>query len=127
MMIQDQDGPMQFEFQVTLKKVAHKASRTEAPGADPRPHSLVRTLVQAHRIEALLQEGRIRDHAGAARFLGVSRPRVAQIVGFLRLAPAIQEAILNASPERLGSLTARQMRRIAAVPDWAEQAALFNL
>lgn len=127
MMTGEQDGPMQFEFQLTLKKVAHKAPKSDAPVPDLRLHSLVRTLVQAHRIEALLREGRIRDHAEAARFLGVSRPRVAQIVGFLRLAPVIQEAILNASPECLGSLTARQMRRIAAVPDWAEQTALFNL
>ncbi len=126
-MLKEQDGPLQFEFQLTLKKVVRKAPRTGEPVSDPRPHSLVRTLVQAHRIEVLLQEGKIRDHAAAARFLGVSRPRVAQIVGFLRLAPAIQEALLNASPERLGSLTARQMRRIAAVPDWAEQTALFNL
>lgn len=74
----------------------------------------------------MMREGRIKDLSEASRSLGVSRPRIAQIVGLLLLAPRVQEAILEASPERLASLTVKQVRLIAATPDWGKQAALWE-
>ncbi|GEM_PF-1206816 len=127
-MLQEQDLPrLEFEFQVTLKRV-HRRNKTELVPAEPdtRPHPLVRLLVQAHRLESMMREGMFKDHAGAAQYLGVSRPRVAQIVGLLLLAPHVQEAILAASPERLASLSIKRVRRIAATPDWVKQAVLWE-
>ena len=125
-MLQEQDAPrLEFEFQVTLKRV-HRRHKAESDLSVPeQAHPLVRTLVLAHRIEAMIREGRIKDHAEASRSLGVSRPRIAQIAGLLLLAPRVQEAILDSSPERLAFLTVRQVRRIAAIPDWGKQAALW--
>lgn len=121
MTLEANDVPkLEFEFQVTLKKVVRRARK--APESEARPHPAVRTLVLAHRIEDMIRSGEAKTHADAARILGLSRARIAQITVLLLLSPAIQEAILNATPERLATLTVRQLNAIAADPDWEAQA-----
>ena len=112
---------LEFEFQVTLKKVVRRAKKAPEPPA--QAHPAVRTLIMAHRIEDMIRNGEAKTHADAARILGLSRARIAQITALLLLSPTIQEAVLNAPPERLASLTVRQLSAIAAEPDWGAQAA----
>ncbi len=124
MTLEANDVPkLEFEFQVTLKKVARRARK--APESAARTHPAVRTLVMAHRIEAMIREGGARTYADAARALGLSRARIAQITALLLLSPAIQEAVLNAPPGRLVSLTVRRLSGIAAEPNWEAQGALW--
>ncbi len=125
-MSKKEEGPkLEFEFHVTLKKVRHRRRDTQvlAPNA---PHPIVRTLALAHRIEAMIREGKARNYADAAGSLGVTRARVGQVTGLLLLSPAVQEAILAAAPERLASLSERKLCALAATPDWAEQTAIWS-
>lgn len=120
-----QDVPgLEFEFQVTLKKV-RRTVEVVPPETDPRPPVLTRALVLAHRIEAMVRGGKAKCYADAARILGVSGARVTQVHTLLFLSPVIQEEILDVSSERLATLSERQVRLIAATPDWGRQAALW--
>ena len=70
----------------------------------------------------MIAAGEMKDYAEAARVLGCTRPRVAQITSLLLLAPPIQEAIV-ALPMTTGrhAVTERQLRPIVAEPDWKKQ------
>lgn len=59
-------------------------------------------------------------------YWGVSGARVTQLHTLRFLSPALQEEILGSSPERLVTLSERQLRAIASVPDWGKQAALWS-
>lgn len=95
------------------------------PGRVPR---VARLLALAHRYAALVESGEVRDYADIARLAGVSRARVTQIVNLLQLAPDIQEAILDL-PRTLGGadpIHEREVRPIAAVPEWRQQRAIWR-
>ena len=89
---------------------------------------VARTLVLAHRIDAMIRAGELRDLADAARALGLSRARVTQLSALLLLAPEIQEAILDLPLVRNGRdpISERALRRIVAEPDWNRQLELWN-
>ena len=89
--------------------------RQEAPQPEPVAEtvrlpegyasSTARYLAMAHRMEALLRDGRLRDYDHAAAWLGVSKTRANTISRMIHLAPDIQERILmgdtGASEHRL--------------------------
>jgi len=93
---------------------------TTAP--EPRLPRVVGLLALAHEIERQIRAGTIRDHADAARRLGWTRARVAQVARLTLLAPSIQVAVL-ALPPGTGRdpITERQLRPIAAEPSWEKQ------
>ncbi len=124
-MSKEEAPKLQFEFQLTLKKVKRRRGESEVPALAPPCHPVVRTLVLAHRIQGMIRDGQVRNLADAARWLGVTRSRVGQVASLLMLSPAIQEAVLVAAPERLDALTERRLCDIAAAPDWADQAGLW--
>ena len=80
-------------------------------------------LALAYKIDGMVQRGELRDLADAARALGFTRARVTQVVSLLLLAPEIQEAILDLPLVAHGRdpVTERQLRLIAAEPDWNKQ------
>ena len=99
--------------------------RDEAPKVDleatpPPPTRAARMLALAHHVERLIDRGKLKDYAEAARMLGVSRARIAQVLNLLVLSPEIQEEIL------LGALdvSERGLRETLTKPVWAEQAAV---
>ena len=62
----------------------------------------------------MLDSGEVASQADLARREGLSRPRVTQILNLLKLAPEIQQAILElpvGTPERL--VTERKLRDVA--------------
>ncbi len=89
-----------------------------------RPHRNVgrtaRMLALAYKVERDVEAGRLKDYAEAARRLGITRGRVAHVLGLLNLAAPIQETILA------GLLTTneRWLRRVLREPDWQAQAVL---
>ena len=85
-------------------------------------------MALALRLEALLADGGIGDHAEVARLGQVSRARVCQIMNLSLLAPDIQTELLFLPPERAGrgNLTERDLRPIAAEPDWSEQRRMWR-
>ena len=85
-------------------------------------------MALAIRFESLMRTGEVDSYADLARLTGVSRPRITQIMGLLRLAPDIQEALLFL-PETSGrreSVQERDVRRIAAEVDWAKQRRMWG-
>jgi hypothetical protein len=93
-----------------------------------RPPRVTCLLALAHRFEALVRSGEVKDYADLARIGHVSRARVSQILKLLMLAPSIQEYILWMPPRRAGKegMTERDLRKIVGEPRWDRQRSLFD-
>ena len=72
--------------------------------------------------------GELADYVEAARQLNLTRARVTQITNLLLLAPQIQEAIIDLPLVTNGRdpITERQLRPIAAEPDWNKQLSMWR-
>ena len=107
-----------------------------APKPAPRPNvaptgrvpRVARLLALAHRIDAMVATGELRDLAHAAAMCGVTRPRMTQIASLTLLAPAIQLQILDLPPVAKGRdpITERNLRPITAEPRWEEQIRMWQ-
>ncbi|MBE3096589.1 MAG: hypothetical protein IMZ44_05605 [Planctomycetes bacterium] len=95
------------------------------PGRVPR---LARLMALAIHFDGLIRKGAVRDYADLARLGHVTRARVTQIMNLLNLAPDIQEAILflPRTPSGRDPVSERQVRPIAAQPDWCKQRKLWQ-
>ena len=111
--------------QKSLQSGAAPAVPAIEPGRVPR---LSRLMALAIRFEKLVRDGAVRDYADLARLGNVSRARLTQIMNLLNLAPDIQEAILFLPRTDRGfdPISERQVRRIAAEPDWRRQRRLWR-
>lgn len=113
-------------FQATRrgkKKVVVGAKPTSAAAPLGNLTRVTRLMALAIRFEQLIRDGEVRDLADIARLGHVTRARVTQIMNLLHLAPDIQEAILFLPRVEEGRdpLTERDLRPIAALPDWRKQ------
>jgi len=87
----------------------------------------VELLRKAIEWQALLESGRVRNQAEIARREGITRARVTQLMGLLRLAPEIQRHILSLPDMvRQPAITERALRPIAQMEDLAHQKAKFQ-
>lgn len=100
--------------------------KAETPRVGPRRADaaarVARRLALAHHVEDLIERGLLRDHAHAAAVMGVSRPRMSQLVALLALSPALQERVLTGEL----ACSEREVRRIAAEHLWDRQARLAD-
>lgn len=101
------------------------APAATTPGRTPR---VTRLMALAIRFEHLIRDGEVKDLAEIARLGQVTRARVTQIMNLLHLAPDIQEAILALPRVETGRdpITERELRPIAAIPDWRKQRAAWR-
>jgi predicted XRE-type DNA-binding protein len=74
-------------------------------------------LALAHFIERQVETGAMAEYAEAARLLGITRSRVAQVMNLLNLSPSIQASILSGKIET----SERQLRSLLRSVDWKEQ------
>ncbi len=97
----------------------------EPVGRVPR---VARLLALAHKIDAMVRAGELRDLAHAAEVMGLTRARVTQIANLTLLAPEIQGAILAAPliVEGRDPISERQLRPLAAEPVWDRQVAMWR-
>lgn len=111
------------QFRQTRRTPAVDGDHTEASVCLGRIPRVTRLLALAHRFEALIQSGKVRDYADLARLGHVTRARVTQIMNLLNLAPDLQEQILVSPDVCRGKdrLTERQLRQVVALPDWKQQ------
>lgn len=103
---------------------ADVAPEPPPPKPEPvrRPAKVARLLALAHHIEAAIAAGTYRDRADAARQLGVSRPRISQIMDLALLAPDLQEAILfMEAVDGVEPLWERRLRGIVGDGEWEGQ------
>jgi hypothetical protein len=110
-------------------RVMHAGERATPPevpaGRVPR---ISRLMALALRFDDLVRSGEVADFADIAELGQVTRARVSQIVNLLNLAPDIQEAILflpRVAGER-EAVSERDVRVVAAQPDWRRQRALWS-
>lgn len=101
------------------------AAPVAAPGRLPR---IARLLALAHRFDALVRSGAVRDYAELARLGRVSRARISQIMSLLSLAPDLQEEILFLSRVERGRDPVQMHHLLAIVRalDWAKQRAAWT-
>lgn len=89
---------------------------------------VARVLALAHHWQFLIGSGVVRDQADLARLVGVSRARVTQVMDLLRLAPDIQEAVLDLPRVERGRdpIHGRDLCRLAAEPLWGKQRRIWS-
>jgi hypothetical protein len=119
-----------LEYNVHFR-TGHRGRKRMRAGTKPAPPNtdagivprISRLMAMAIRFEHFVREGQVHDYANLARLGHVTRARLTQIMNLRLLAPDIQEAILflpRVPGERSG-LCERHVRKLAAIPDWAEQ------
>jgi len=81
-------------YRVKLRKECEP--RRRRPPAKPTAHipRVARLLALAHKIDGMIRSGELKDWAGAARLIGVTRARMTQIANLILLSPMIQDFIL---------------------------------
>jgi hypothetical protein len=87
---------------------------------------VVELLHKALQWQALLESGEAYNQAAIARREGITRARVTQVLGLLRLAPDIQRHILSMPDAvRRPAITERALRPIVQL-DAGDQAGVFT-
>lgn len=97
------------------------------PPMEPRTPRVVGFLRKAIEWQKHLESGRIASQAEIARHEGITRARVTQVMGMLRLAPQIREQILS-MPDGVhhSPVTERMLRPITAITTYHEQIREFR-
>ncbi|WP_372715490.1 hypothetical protein [Novipirellula sp.] len=95
------------------------------PGRLPR---LSRLMALAVHFDRILATGRFQSQGDLARAGRITRARLTQILNLTSLAPDLQEKVIFLRPYTDGRapLTERQIRPIAAEPNWDKQRRLFS-
>ena len=84
----------------------------------PRPPAVprrARMLALAHYIERAIERGEVGSYGEVARGLGISRPRLTQIMDLLLLSPAVQERML------FSNVSLRDLKRAVGEAEWGRQ------
>jgi hypothetical protein len=97
------------------------------PPREPKPPRVVDLLRKTLEWQGLLESGNIANQADIARQEGITRARVTQVMGMLRLAPEIQERIMS-MPDTVGrpAVSERALRPIAQLPQGRHQLHAFQ-
>ena len=97
------------------------------PPKDPRTSRVVELLHKAFEWQARIESGGASSQATLARQEGITRARVTQVMGLLRLAPEIQERVLSLPDMvRRPAITERALRPIAQLKNVTDQKARFE-
>src|SRR5688572_8203839 len=117
-------GPT-VEFRVSFKR--RRDSRRIRPDLCRVPR-IARLLALAHKLDAAIRAGEIRNWADIATLGSITRARASQIAGLLNLCPSIQEALLLMPPTTSGrdQITERSIRRISNERSWRRQRLLWR-
>ena len=109
------------------RKELRKGEATPAVSVGRVPR-VSRLMALAIRFDQLIHDGIVADQAELARLGHVTRARLTQIVNLLLLAPDIQEEILFLPATQRGRdvITEKQLRPIAAIPNWRKQRAMWE-
>jgi len=118
-----------FKRRVTADRVVNAAAKARRSAKPPRtartPHVL-ELLRKAIEWQGLLESGEVRTQAEIAQREGITRARVTQVMGLLRLAREIQEHVLSL-PDMVHrpAITERALRSITTFDDERQQLQAF--
>ena len=97
------------------------------PAREPKTPRVVELLRKAIEWQALLNSSTVATQADIARKEGITRARVTQILGLLRLAPEIREKILSLpDTQHRCPMTERMLRPIGAIAEHRDQLREFH-
>ena len=97
------------------------------PPRDPKTPRVMELLQKAIEWQGLLESGEAANRAEIARRDGITRARVTQVMGLLRLAPEIQQHILSMpNLVRRPAITERALQPIARIEEREDQVAAFS-
>ncbi len=118
---------MTFEYQLpkrgrALPPLVPRAAG-EPVGRLPR---VARLVALAHRLQASVHSGQVKDYSELVRLVHVPPTRIEQIVMLGQLAPDIQEYVLFLRPEHTSLISERKLRAIAREPRWDRQRERFQ-
>lgn len=116
---------LKFEFKVDLKPVRHASYRHRMAKISNEP-KLRQYLVLAYQIQDTLAEGKAKDLAQIAEWLGMTYTRLKQIINLLLLCPKIQAGILLTNTDKINRITERKIRDITKEIDWQKQILAWN-
>lgn len=106
------------------------STEAPAPPAPPvgRVPRVARLMALAIHFDRIIRQGHVRDLSELARLTHVTQPRATQILNLNHLAPDLQEMVLHLPRTERGRdpLTERDLRPIAAIPNWIAQRKLWR-
>lgn len=120
----------QFTIECSVHFVGRGRGSRQRPPSDRdsvaeagRVPRISRLMALAIRFDQLICAGDVTGYAELATLGHVTRARMSQIMGLLRLAPDLQEEILFLPRTLRGrdSVQLRHLLPIAAIPDWRKQ------
>jgi len=120
-----------FTRRVPADRVVTGAPRrngTPKRAREPKTPRVAELLRKALAWRALLESGQVANQAEIARREGVSRARVTQVMGLVRLAPEIQQRVLSLpDATRRPAITEQTLRPISKLPQEMAQLHAFQL
>ncbi|MGE3671522.1 MAG: hypothetical protein AB7K71_17770 [Polyangiaceae bacterium] len=106
-----------------LKPRPKPAKAADPPGTCRRPAYVARLLAFAHQLRGVLERGEVSGVGELARRLGVSQPRVTQILNLTYLSPAIQAYVVSLEAvDGVEPMTERPLRETVKSVGWWGQA-----
>ncbi len=116
---------LKFEFKVNLPPVRHKSRNYHMTKIANEPR-LRQYLVLAYQIQEKLDADNTLTSKKIAGWLGMTPPRISQILNLLLLSPSIQKDILLSKDEKVCSLTEYKILSIIKEIGWEKQQALWS-
>ena len=116
---------LKFEFKVNLPPVRHKSRSSHMTKIANEPR-LRQYLVLAYQIQEKLDADNTLTSKQIAGWLGMTPPRISQILNVLLLRPSIQKDILLSKDEKVHSLTEYKILAIIKEINWEKQQAMWS-
>ena len=114
-----------FEFDIKLKKVSHP-SRIKSDQKFLKIPNIRKHLLLAYQIDRLIEDRHDLSLHKISSWLGITYPRVKQIVDLLFLCPMIQEEIILNDSNKISCVTEYALRPIVKEIDWQKQLSLWQ-
>jgi hypothetical protein len=119
----DAEVRQEFDSGITRSRFKKQWKKEDQLRAEPK---LRQTLILAHQLHRLIDNGTIKGIKHAAQLLNQSETRTAHVMNMLMLSPAIQDEIINAAPEIFEPIAEYKVRDLSFEIDWNKQAELWR-
>ena len=116
---------VRLEFEADVKK-ARPLIRWRKEKEIAKEPKLRNTLVLAHQLQRLIDDGRIQNSQQASDWLNISQSRFDHILSLLYLSPVIQEKILMGKDKIISLIPEYKIRSLAAEFEWDKQSQLWQ-
>lgn len=107
--------------------VNHTLVFTTTNPTPPRArHTQQNPLTVALTFQDMIANGEVRNRSHLAHKIGVSRARITQLLNLLKLAPEIQQMLLDLPPDQVAHIPERKLRNLVSIAPKSRQIAAFR-